>query len=91
MSLTTGLSDRYPHLGFDERPLAVQCGAGWLGILHAFFVDADKAMATGGSFTLLEVRGKVGGLCIDLATADLAPEAHRAITDAQRLASLRSL
>ncbi len=90
MSLITDLSDRYPHLGFDDRPFAVACDDGWLGILCAFFANADKAMAAGGSFMLLQVKEKMGGLRINYATADIAPDACRAIADAHRLASVRS-
>ena len=90
MSLITGLSGRYPHLGFDGRPLAIACDDGWLGILHAFFADADKVMAAGGSFTVLQVKEKVGGLRIRYAIVDVAPHARRAIDDAHGLASARS-
>ncbi|MDK1376831.1 MULTISPECIES: hypothetical protein [unclassified Sinorhizobium] len=90
MSLITGLSDRYPHLGFDGRPLAIACDDGWLGILHAFFADANKAMAAGGMFTLQRVKEKMGGLTIHYAVADVAPDARRAIDDAYRLATARS-
>ncbi|KQX15235.1 MULTISPECIES: hypothetical protein [Ensifer] len=90
MSLITGLRDLYPHLGFDDRPLAASCDDGWLGILHAFLGDADKAMAAGGTFMLQQVKEKMGGLHMHYATADVAPDARRAIDDAHRLASTRS-
>jgi|GEM_PF-1063215 len=90
MSLVTDLGDRYPHLGFDERPLAISCDDGWLGIVHAFLGDADKAMAAGGTFRLQEVKEKMGGLQMHYETADVAPAARREIDDAYRLASARS-
>lgn len=90
MSLITRLNERYPHLGFDGRPLAIACGDGWLGILHAFFTDADRSMTSGGTFTLQQVKEKMGGLHMNYATADVAPDTLRAIDDAYRLASARS-
>jgi len=89
MSLITGLTDRYPHLGFDG-PFAIECDDGWLGILHAFFADADKSMGAGGTFKLLQVREKMGGLRIHYATAEVEPGVRRAIADACRQASARS-
>ncbi|WVT78095.1 hypothetical protein QM996_31740 (plasmid) [Sinorhizobium chiapasense] len=90
MSPITRLNDRYAHLGFDDRPLAIACGDGWQGILHAFFTEADKSMASGGTFTLQQVQQKMGGLRMQYATAGVAPDARRAIDDACRLASARS-
>lgn len=90
MSSVTSLRERYPHLGFADRPFAIEVDDGWLGILRAFFAEADKALAAGGSFTLLQVREKMGGLNIRFATTDVAPDARRAIDDAYRLASARS-
>ncbi|MBD9639026.1 hypothetical protein IB277_22335 [Ensifer sp. ENS07] len=90
MSLIFCLSDRYPHLGGDGRPLAIACGDGWLGVLHAFFTEADKVMAAGGSFTLQQVGEKMGGLRVRYDTAGVAPDARLAIDDACRLALARS-
>ncbi len=89
MSLITGLSDRYPHLGFDG-PFAIECDDGWLGILHAFFADANKSMGAGETFKLLQVREKMGGLRIHYATAEVESDVRRAIADACRQASARS-
>ncbi|MCY1746161.1 hypothetical protein [Ensifer sp. SL37] len=90
MRLIIRPNDRYPHLGLDRRPLAIACGEGWLGILHAFFTEADKVMAAGGSFTVLEVMEKKGVLHMHYAIAQIAPDARRAIDDASRLAAARS-
>ncbi|MBW0366654.1 hypothetical protein [Ensifer adhaerens] len=90
MSLIYALRDRYPHLGFDDRPLVASCDDGWLGIMHAFLHDADKAMVPGGTFTLQQVREKMGGLQMHYEIADIAPAARRAIDDAHRQASARS-
>lgn len=90
MSLIIGLSDQYPHLGFDIRPLTTSFEDGWLGILHVFFADADRVLAAGGSFTVLGVKEKMGGLHIRYHTADVTLDALRALDDAQRLASARS-
>jgi hypothetical protein len=43
MSVITGLRNLYPHLGFDDRPLAASCTmAGWALCTHSWVTRTKR-------------------------------------------------